>query len=145
MITRNKLEKNPEERKNELVFRYTSNDNIIDIITSITSGSLAGIRFYLMLNLIQREGNVWFFWESSLYFSFTDKKNGDLLNFIKFPPCYRSFLAVCTQLRSPIWSESILTNFSDTAGIRKLMTGKSLLTGTQAEHSHHRLSKLWHS
>ena len=58
MITRNKLEKNPEERKNELVFRYTSNDNIIDIITSITSGSLAGIRFYLMLNLIQREGNV---------------------------------------------------------------------------------------
>lgn len=58
MLTRNK---NEEKHKNKPVFRYTSNENIIDIITSITSDSLTGILFYLMLyNLIQREGNVLF-------------------------------------------------------------------------------------
>lgn len=57
MLTRNKKK---EKHKNEPVISGTRQMKILSIRTAITSGNLTGILFYLMLNLIQREGNVLF-------------------------------------------------------------------------------------
>ena len=61
---------------------------------STTGDSLTGILFIWCL--IWFNAKETFIWDFLLYFSFIDKKNGDLLNLTEFPPCYRSFLAVST-------------------------------------------------